>query len=171
MSKAKTDLKAIFRRIEGFLGESIKPQSVKAVGEFAAKLIVKRTRLGYGVRNEFAEKFQLKTIKWSKRYQAYRKTFQLDPTTRPTKHNLTLTGQMLRSVGILNYRQTLKSTKVFIGPSGQRTDNDRTNAQIAQYNADRGRIFMNVSELEYRQILRFYRKSFGDLFKKRRLLK
>jgi len=171
MSKATTKLNGIFDRIEKAIGETIQPANIRITARFARDLIVKRTRLGYGVNNEFAAKSKLKPL--SPRYKTFRKTFQfLDrSSTTPNKSNLTLTGQMLASVDIVGEERRAVSTKIILAPKGNRWDTSDTNADIAKYNAERGRTFMNVSELEYKQILRFYRKSFADLFRKRSLLK
>jgi hypothetical protein len=47
-----------------------------------------------------------------------------------------------------------------------------SNANIVRYlSEDRGRTFMNVSQLEFKQLVRLYRKTFGDLLKKERLIR
>ena len=83
--------------------------SFKKLGEFAANLIKKRTRLGFGTEGHDKEKSELNKLK-SKQYIAFRKrlfkgkvqfrksenkiTFAKGKTT-PAKSNLTLTGGML----------------------------------------------------------------------------
>lgn len=184
MSKATVKLKGTFNRIEKVIGETIQPANIRLTARFARDLIVKRTRLGYGVNKEFAAKSKLNALDYNNpenpRYKTFRKTFKfLDrSTTTPNKSNLTLTGQMLASVDIVDEQRRTISTKITLAPKGNRwdisesnADISESNADIAKYNAEKGRTFMNVSELEYRQILRFYRKSFADLFRKRSVLK
>jgi hypothetical protein len=61
---------------------------------------------------------------------------------------------------------------ITIRPTGTRRDGQK-NYDIAKYNEDGGkgrprRIFMNISQLEFNQVKRFYRKMFGDLVKSRK---
>jgi hypothetical protein len=159
---AETDLKKVFKGLQEKLGKAVSRREMEALGAVAVNLIVKRTRLGYGVKSALGSRFALSSIKWSDRYAKLRKTYPLDPTTRPKKSNLTLTGQMLRSVRVL----TVTDGSVTLGPKGSRVDTDATNEQIAEYNAKRGRIFMNLSQAEYGQMVRYYRRRFTDLLKR-----
>lgn len=161
MSKATNDLKSILNKLSKTVQESVNRIAMQKVGDFAALLIVKRTRLGYGVEDNFNEKKKLAGL--SLNYIKTRKKNGVDGTTSPKKSNLTKSGQMLRSV-----KAKYKSKGVvIIAPSGVRSDGN-TNEEIAQYNAERSpsRVFNRVSALEFQQILRYYRKTFGDLIKK-----
>ena len=92
---------------------------------------------------------------------------QLDSSTTKKKSNLTRTGEMLNSI-----RAKYKSAgTIIVTPTGSR------NIKVAGYNAEEvfykttgytkpARVFNRVSRLEFQQILRFYRKTFGDLIKK-----
>jgi hypothetical protein len=64
-----------------------------------------------------------------------------------------------------------KDGQIIIGPTGNRNDTDATNEDIARWNSERGRKFNRISQLEFNQLLRFYRKTFGDLLKKRDLIR
>lgn len=157
--------KAITDRLKRAVAtDAIQPGPMKALGEFTANLIVKRTRVGYGVDRNQGEKQRLKAL--SNRYIEHRKQSSLSSTTNAKKSNLTFTGQMLESVKVIR----ASNGKILIGPTGTRRDG-QTNTEIALVNANRGRAFNNVSRLEFNQILRFYRKTFGDLARKKRLIR
>ena len=165
MSKAINDLSKFIKKIEKAVGEALKPVALKRVGVFTTELVVKRTRLGYGVSENYRPKVKLKAL--SKKYIEARKSrLKLDTTTRPTKSNLTLTGQMLRSMSF-----EISNGLIVIKPTGTRSDSRYTNEQIAEFNADKGRVFNRISKAEFNQVKRFYRKTFGDLLRLKGLLK
>lgn len=157
----KTSLDKIFKRIKSALSEAVKRPEMEPTARFAIEVIVKRTRLGSGVRHQFGEKGPLKKL--SLRYVKQRTMFSdLDALTTPKRSNLTLTGQMLKSMDIIRS----ENGKITIGPTGSRYDSKSSNAQIAAFQERQGRTFNRVSYLEYKQILRFYRRTFGDLLGK-----
>lgn len=165
MSEVTRSLRNFFSRIEQTTKEAISKKQMQHLGDFTVDLIVKRTRLGYGVDIQFGDKAPLKPL--HPNYISFRKEFEnLSDTTRPKKSNLTLTGQMLLSVKAKAENGTIK-----IAPTGNRTDTDKTNLQIAAFNQRRGRTFNRVSKLEYNQMLREFRRMFGDLLRKKQLLK
>lgn len=162
MSKAINDLNKILGKLSKTVQESISRERMQAVGNFAALVVVKRTRLGDGVRKNFGEKDSLDDL--SDSYIVARKKYlKLDGTTRATKSNLTQTGQMLRSMKAQYKGRGI----VFITPTGTRKDG-LTNLEVAGFAQDDPgkRPFNRVSEYEFGQILRFYRKTFGDLVRK-----
>lgn len=161
---AKTGVKqlqSIIKRLEASVKEAIRREALGPVGEFAKDILVKRTRLGYGVEQSLGQKKKLAPL--SPRYVKSRKMFAgLSSLTTAKRSNLTRTGQMLNSI-----RSTVKGKIIEIGPSGTRDDGKR-NSDIARYNEQGGRnrpkrVFLNLSRLEFNQIVRFYRKTFGDL--------
>ena len=158
--------KSIITKLNKVLQASVKPQALKPTATFARDLVVKRTRLGYGVAISGGSKETLKKL--SPNYVKQRKMFAgLHSLTRPKKSNLTRTGQMLDSLSA-----DTKTGSIIIKPTGTRRDGE-TNYNIAKYNEDGGkgrprRIFMNISEREFIKIKRFYRKMFGDLVKSRK---
>lgn len=161
MSKAINDLNKILKRLSKTVQETIDRVTMQKVGDFAALLVLKRTRLGYGVSSNYSEKKKLAAL--SLNYVKSRKKSGVDGSTSAKKSNLTNTGAMLKSV-----KAKYKSKgSIIITPTGTRSDGE-TNLDIAKYNAERSpsRIFNRVSKLEFQQILRFYRKTFGDLIKK-----
>lgn len=170
MSKVRLEFSKVTKRIERSLNEVISKKAMTAMGQFATALIVKRTRLGSGVEENFGPKKKLGKLKDN--YIKKRGMFSgLSSLTTPKKSNLTLTGQMLDSMESRFLRKGL----VVIEPKGAR------NKKVALYNTQEvtyangytkpSRIFNRVSENEYRQILRFYRKTFGDLLKKYSVIK
>ena len=158
----------IIKKLEKTVEETISKAALKDVGVFARDLVVKRTRLGYGVQKDLASKKRL--AKLSPRYVKRRKMFdELSENTSPSRSNLTLTGQMLDSITVKVSKGSFE-----IKPTGKRRDGKR-NADIAQYNEDGGRgrpkrIFLRISKLEFNQIVRFYRKTFGDLLRKKKVI-
>ncbi len=170
MAKANAQIKDIVKKLSSHLKESLKPVALSPTAKFAASVIVKRTRLGYGVEKMYGSKEKFEKL--SDKYIKYRKMFigLGDGTTTYKRSNLTFTGQMLRSIE----GSVLNNGKILIQPTGTRADG-KSNLDIANY-AHKGsevrprRIFMNLSNLEFKQIVRFYRKTFGDLLRKRKVL-
>lgn len=163
MSRAINDLTKILGRLSKTVQSAIDRVAMQAVGDFATNLIVKRTRLGYGVNQQYGPKGKFLSL--SPLYVLARsKQSRLDSTTRPNKSNLTNTGQMLRSM-----QAKYKSKGVMIiEPTGTRSDSKLSNLQVAEFASDDPgkRPFNRLSALEFQQVLRFYRKTFGDLIKK-----
>ncbi len=165
MSKAKNDLDKILARLSSSVKDVVKQTALNRVGKFTLELVVKRTRLGYGVRENFGQKEKL--AKLSKQYVKARSVFDgLNDLTSPKKSNLTRTGEMLDSMRYKVYRDGT----INIGPTGTR------NINLASYHAAGNsklprRIFNRVSQLEFNQVLRFYRKNIGDLLRLRKLIK
>lgn len=164
---AKNSLKGIFKKLKAGVDQSVTQQQMIRLGNEAVKLIVKRTRLGYGVKENLGQRFNLSSIPWTDRYKNLRRVATLDGSTSARKSNLTFTGQMLRSVTAANP----KSGGVTIKVSGDRTDTDATNEEIANVNAKRGRVFNRLSLNEYNQLVRIYRQQFTGLLKKLALIK
>jgi hypothetical protein len=172
MGKAKNDLTQILKRLDKSVKDATQPIVLKDVGKFTLDLVVKRTRLGYGVDKNFGKREKLGPLKDTYIEKRKKSTYDnpLDSTTRPSKSNLTKTGEMLRS---MDY--TVKEGKIIIEPS------DPDNLLLAEYNAEAvtyangytkpARVFNRVSELEFQQILRMYRKAFTNLLKKLQLVK
>lgn len=173
-SKAVNKLNAIISRLEKAVKQSVSAAALKEIGEFTKDIVVKRTRLGYGVEKNFSQREKLAPLK--KSYTKARSMFSgLSARTTPKKSNLTLTGQMLES---MTFRVSKGSVTIF--PSGTRGDGN-SNLDVAMWNAKSrtysngytkpARIFNRVSQLEHKQIVRFYKKSFTDLLKQLQLLK
>lgn len=175
---SKKSIRDIFKRIESALEIAVKPATLRPLAQFTIDIVVKRTRLGYGVDRQFGVKKKLKPLsdkyiehrerlKRSLRGRSGSRSITLSEFTSPSKSNLTLSGQMLASMRILKEEHQ----RITIGPSGKRTDTNRTNQQIANYQADQGRVFNRVSQLEFNQIIREFRRTFGDLLNKKNLIR
>ena len=165
MSSATQKIKDIVKRLEKTLKQAVSKNEMGEVGKFALNLIVKRTRLGYGVEKTFGSKYAFPSL--SPNYIKFRRKFErLSGTTSAAKSNVTLTGQLLASM-----RVTSKQGSFIITPTGSRSDSPLSNLELADILETKGRIFNRLSLLEYQQTLRYYRKSFGDLLAKQRLLR
>lgn len=160
-SRIKNDLKGLFTKVRKAIGPAQNKLVLKILSAEAISIIVKRTRLGYGVRSEGGERFKLSSIPWSDKYKLIRKTAPLDSTTAPKKSNLTFTGQMLRSIKVIK----ITGNTIVIGPTGTR-DDGQTNMEVAASNAKRGATFMMLSKNEHAQLIRLARRSFTDLLKR-----
>ncbi len=166
MAKANSakSIRDIFTRISKVVEAAAKPSELRPVGIFASDLIVKRTRLGYGVDRQFGNKQRLKPL--SRQYVEKRRTLSdLSDFTSAKRSNLTLSGQLLDSMTIISS----KPGSVKLGPAGNHRSGI-SNASLADKLAKGGRVFNRISDLEYKQILRFYRRNFGDLLRKSKLL-
>ncbi len=156
----------IQKRIESAFEEAKNPNTQKIIGDFVLNLIVKRTRLGFGVNKNFGEK--QKFPKHSEKYIRRRERFAgLSSTTSPNKSNLTFTGQLLESTKVIK----AANGQIRISPTGSRSTERLTNLELADILESKGRIYNRISQLEYQQLIRFYRKTFGDLLRKRKLLR
>lgn len=169
MSNVRLQFNKIISRIESAIKDTVSNKEKKKVAEFALNVVVKRTRLGYGVKENFGKKEKLAKLKDS--YVDKRKKFTgLSSLTRPKKSNLTRTGSMLDSM-----KAKFQGKTIVIAPTGKRNiEAALGNSQDVTYSngyTKPARVFNRVSQLEFNQIKRFYRKTFGDLLKNRKLIK
>jgi hypothetical protein len=166
--RASVQMKGIISKLQGVIKDAAQKKALKPTADFARDVIVKRTRLGYGVERNYGYKEKLKPL--SPNYIKSRKMFaKLDGFTTPRKSNLTRTGDMLRSI-----EAKVSNGVIEIVPTGTRSDGKK-NVDIARYNQEGGkgrprRIFMRISDLEFKQVVRFYRKTFGDLLRKTKVI-
>lgn len=164
-SKLQNDLTSKFKAIANSITEPKNSRQLAELGQIAVDLIVKRTRLGYGVAKNGGKRFKLAAL--SDAYVKQRKKDRLSKFARPKKSNLTKTGQMLESVKVLKVSRGV----ITVGPQGVRRDGI-SNDDLAIWNAKRkGRSFIYLSDNEFNQLRRAYRKMFGDLLRKKRLLR
>jgi len=158
----KTNIAKVFQNIRKRFDRVI-ADSIEPMGREAIRLLVVRTRLGYGVSRQEGNRGKLKSL--SPAYVQFRQRYRnLSPFTRPRRSNLTLTGQMLDSMQIIK----ASNRTVIIGPKGRRRDGEN-NEDIAKWVQKAGRPFLNISRTEQIQLIRFYRRTFGDLARNRRL--
>jgi len=140
------------------------PQFLQPIAVIAADLIRKRTRLGYGVRGEGAERERLKAL--SPKYVDFRKKNpRLSEFTTAKRSNLTFTGQLLDS---LKGRTTTRGIVVYLDP--RRVGSKLTNAQIKDYQEKQGRSFFYLSRTEIINVERVYRLKIIEELKKRFVL-
>lgn len=161
MSAVK-NLAVFVKKLEILLGVSVSKNQMEKLGEQASFLIVKRTRLGYGVKNKTKKKLS-SMRKWKKSYRLFRKTYPNllnKKVTAPTKQNLTFSGQMLDSYGV----SVTKNNSVLLSPRGYRKD-AQANVKIGNIVSKKGWLFSDLTSSEELQLTRWYRKEFGDLVK------
>lgn len=164
MSRAREDLREVIKRMNGiFRGKRRDAQKklMKSLGLEAIDIVVARTRKGFGVKRTGGNRKKLKKL--PPRYIEFRKRNRrkLSRFARPTKSNLTFTGQMLESVKII------KSTdgRFEIGPSGRRNDGKR-NADVGRWVTQQGRPFMNLGRAEISSLQRFLREEMDQRIKR-----
>lgn len=136
-------------------------ENMKKYGDEAARMIKVRTRLGFGVESDGAERERLAsladvTIEERKRL---RKKGSLHGDTSPGRSNLTRSGQLLDSI------QTVKAKigTATVAPRGDREGESLTNEELAAYtHAGHGarppRPFNYLSASERRRIVEMIRK-------------
>lgn len=139
------EIAALEKKLEKLVEDKASPRVLNRVAEETARLIVKRTRLGFGV-TEQGQKIRLKRL--SDKYMEMRRRRRrfIDPTTSPGKSNLTFTGQMLRSVQARKDRVQI--------PSGR-------NEKVAGFVSMGGRPFFNISKQERSQLVRYFKNLVG----------
>lgn len=170
------------RRMRAALTEISRSGQMKLIGQSAADIIRRRTRLGYGAETEGGERAKLKPL--SDSYKAFRAgkvafatgkhkgnswIYPLVPAKKPKLHahttanrsNLTFTGQMLDSVGVIKTSNGVAT----VGPKGTRKDG-LTNAKVAGFNADQGRVFNNLTAVEKKQVAQIIDRELKKLIAK-----
>jgi hypothetical protein len=142
-----------------------KPSQMRFLGTEAIKLIVKRTRNGFGVEADGQPSRRL--MRLTENYVNYRKQnrFRLSPFTTPGKSNLTFTGQMLDSFQIRQVSQG----RTFIAPFGRRKGGGPTNLQVAGYVTENGRPFNNLSRSEIQRLAKLLIERFPRIARSNRL--
>lgn len=156
---AAVQLNAILGRVKNKIKSAQTAKVMRQFGNYVAETIVERTRSGRGVKKMFGNISKLARLKDStiKKRELFK---DLDQTTTPTTSNLTMTGQMLRSI-----KATAKDGVITIKPTGTR------NIKLAQYAHDgskyrQPRVFMNFSRGEMTTFVKVYRQIIGNLLKK-----
>lgn len=141
---AENDLRKIIKKIKSTIGSQFGPEALKILGEKAAEIIRRRTRLGYGVRRNFGDRHRLSPL--SPRYISERQEHsrELSRFTRPGKSNLTRTGEMLDDLQPIKVR--LQSVII-----GFRLDAAQEKADFVSGR----RPFIQMSKLEVKQLRRF----------------
>ena len=162
---AVSDLKRFVDRLKQSLNVAISRNELRAIGEEANRILVRRTRLGFGVLGDGRQRKSLRAMRrHSPIYARWRKlnANKLSDLTAPSKHNLTLTGQLLESQSVL----VASKGRVVVGPKGRRRDGFN-NPDLADRLAALGWHYNNLSSADQKQVVRFYRLKFGDLVRRR----
>lgn len=148
--------KSASRRLFFAIERALSGRELRSVGEFAIKIISARTRRGFGVRVAGGPQSRLKKL--STEYVAFRKRnrSKLDSTTTPGKSNLTFTGILLRSLKVVSVNAATQDIK--INANNVRRKGGVRNREIADFQAEQGRIFLNLSRSELLKV--------GDAYKK-----
>ena len=156
--KVSKDFKDFEKQLKDKLKELTSASAMKEIGLFAANLIKKRTRLGYGVAENLGERDKLLPLS-DKYVELRRQLDDLSEATTPGRSNLTKTGQLLDSMTAYNAKQG----EVTVGPQGTRNDSNLSNEELAVEVAKAGRPFNNISLAELKQINQELLKRLKDL--------
>ena len=168
---ARNDISRFTQALLRTFNSATNTVQMRALGQQAIKKIVRRTRLGYGVDEKGDKKFKLEPLRPMTIANRLRNKRRLHGQTRPKRSNLTFTGQMLNSMKVKRASHGV----VAVGPKGSRREGGITNPDLAELHANgttrmKPRPFNNLSRLERRQLVRWYRKRFGDLVKRNKKL-
>ena len=152
---AAADLKSVIGDLQRRFSRPLTKRELNKTGDLAAEAIRRRTREGFGVKVTGGNRKKLKKL--STQYIEFRKRFKsLSSETTATTSNLTLTGQMIDSV-------KTKRNKTRVGTRGKAlvlvATTGSKNTKKALFQADAGRIFMNLGRKELREINEFMTKA------------
>jgi hypothetical protein len=154
LDKSKKSINAAIANIQGIFGKSIDSKSMERIAKEAVIEIKRRTRLGYGVAEDRQPKEKLLSLSYEYIEQRFemKEDGILSDATKPQRSNLTMTGQMLDSLRVINHRRNFAE----ISPYGSRWDSDLTNQEVSAYVEAAGRPYLNLSDLEIKKLARFY---------------
>lgn len=103
------------------------------------------------------------------------KAFEISPFFSPSRSNLHLSGKMIESLKSNVIKSSIANGIIEIKPTGKHHGNV-SNQDLASWHNDGipnklpARPFLFVSRLEFKQTVRFYRKTFGDLLRKSKVI-
>lgn len=164
MASNKENMARWIAKLNGAVMDASGPEQLKAIGAFMIERIAVRTRLGYGVKDNLAEKNKLNPL--SKKYVEFRKSYPfLSDLTTPKRSNLTKTGDMIDSLRVKDF----KKNAIRIGPTGFDRDGV-SNSSKAYWQERMGRVFLRLSRQEVKQVRIFWIRQFSDLLKKEKLV-
>lgn len=180
---AKVNMKGFEKAMAKAFDTMESATEMRLAGEFVVDRIVKRTRLGKGVEQDGADPQQLKSL--SQSYRDFRKgklAFftkggvvvpykpkqgpKLDESTSASKSNLTLTGQMLKSIKVI----VARTGSVLVGPTGSRRSafggkSLTSNKEVAGF-VSIERPFLNLSKPEKAGLARYFKERLQLALKK-----
>lgn len=156
------------KKLEQALAKVLSQPQMKALMQETADDIKKRTRLGSGVESDFEPKRPLKPL--SSKYKTYRKKNphkELAASTSPNKSNLTFSGQMLDALS-----GTSKGPfqgEIFLQDKRKMLTNQSRsfgNNDLAIWNAEKGRNFLALSDLEFKRLEQKIEKALTEELRK-----
>ena len=163
----RDDLKKFVNALGLAVEDVTSSKAMRAYGKASIKLIVARTRRGFGVQKTGTRQFRLARLKPStiRRRRAFT---GLSSETSPGKSNLTFTGKMLDSIFV----KSARDGEVIIGPDRRRRKGGVTNEEISSF-AEKGssnrkkRPYLALSTKELRDINREFGFTFEKALKRR----
>ena len=160
--KAENQIQKIIAKLRKTISGVFGGEALELLGAEAAKIIRRRTRLGFGVSKSDSARFRLRALQ-SDSYKLMRKenSDQLSEFTAPNKSNLTLYGDMLDDLGVTKIN--VRRESVLIGFA------KKSSLDKATWNTDSGRPFNNLSTLEIKQLRRYKDKELDAALRKARL--
>jgi len=153
------DLNTVVKSIQTRFSKPLTDNDMRELGALAAKMIVKRTRAGSGVRNSGGNVVKLKRL--STQYIEFRKRHTLSNTTSPGTSNLTFTGKMLKSIRVTSIKTGIGGkSELIVGPYGG------FNIKKAEW-VSVDRPFMNLGKTEIKKITELMGKRIRNNVKSR----
>ena len=152
----ETQIADLKKKLEDKFGSITSKKNMLKLGKHLVTDMQTRIRLGYGAPTQLGKRQSLKSLKnHSPAYKRYRKKnrSKLDSSTRPAKQNLTFTGQLVRDLRVL---KATKSNFLIGHSKKKRTGETLTNRRLSGFVQLQGRPYMNVTNLEFKRLLRFY---------------
>lgn len=146
--------KHLHQAITKAVEETMSQKLLQDIGDDFVEQIKIRTRLGNGLDKNEGEPSKLKPL--SKDYVKYRKSKNdLSEFTKPSKSNLTLTGEMLDSL-----EAKVTEDKITISFSNQ------FSKYKARWNEESGRSFLAISRVQIERLKNSLEKKITELLKK-----
>jgi hypothetical protein len=163
-------IKELVDKVTKALEKAVNSKSLyTSIGRDVSAQIKKRTRIGFGVKENASKQYNLKEAGRSKKYTKIREKFKknLSKDTTPKKQNLTATGQLLDSITSIpsagSVKITLKSDR---GNGLDGKPSKTNNFKIASGQKEKGREFLNLSSAEKNEIKRKLERIIQDTIKR-----
>lgn len=155
----ESDLKAFQEKIERALNQLTSNATLAPIANDLSEIIRRRTRLGKGVDVTGGDNVKLKDLATStiRSRLSKKRRGLLSEKTAPKKSNLTETAQMLDSLKGRAINQLIE-----VKPTGARKGG-LTNIQVAAYNEEKGRKFLNLSKQDIKQLTAVMQDSFNSI--------
>ena len=144
------------KKLKETVNSKLNNKLLNKIGAEAKDQIVKRTRLGKGVKNFNGSAFKLLPLKDSTIDQRDRYEFNLSPFTIPQRSNLTATGQLLDSIDYKIINDINKSITLYF-KENRRKELSGSRARVkhkdlSRYVAKNGRPFFNLASFEIKKL-------------------